>query len=66
VRWTARRWAKLQEILENMNGDAQGRQLLTLFRMSRPIPFRHDYLASTESFLKEYAVLKSRLAKKEL
>lgn len=53
-----RQW--LKDILETLDRDVEGRQLLTLFRMSRLVPFQPEYLASMEAFLKEYNELKTR------
>lgn len=49
----------LREILETLDRSVEGRQLLTLFRMSRLIPFHPDYLESSVVFLKRYNDLKS-------
>lgn len=50
----------LIEVLETLNRDVEGRQLLTLFRMNRLITFRPEYLASMEDFLREYRELRAR------
>ena len=54
----------LHEFLENSHQDPQGKQLLTMFRMDRLVPFRPEYLASIEAFLKEYNELRTRNRKR--
>jgi len=55
---------RLIEVLETLDRDVEGRQLLTLFRMSRLVPFRPEYLTSVEAFLKEYNELRTRSRKR--
>jgi ABC-type phosphate/phosphonate transport system substrate-binding protein len=57
-----RQW--LKDILETLDRDVEGRQLLTLFRMNRLVQFQPEYLASMEAFLKEYSELRARNRKK--
>jgi ABC-type phosphate/phosphonate transport system substrate-binding protein len=52
---------KLQDILERLHLDVQGKQLLTMFRMNRLVSFQQEYLASTEEFLWEHRKLKNQL-----
>jgi ABC-type phosphate/phosphonate transport system substrate-binding protein len=54
----------LKEILSTIDRDTQGRQLLTLFRMGRLVPFEPSFLATTEELLKEHNNLKSCLDKR--
>lgn len=49
----------LREILETLDRSVEGRQLLTLFRMSGLIPYRPAYLESSVVFLKRYNDLKN-------
>ena len=53
----------LLEFLENLHQDPLGKQLLTMFRMDRLVPYKHEYLATMEAFLKEHHDLRSQMAK---
>jgi phosphonate transport system substrate-binding protein len=54
----------LKEVLETLDQDVQGRQLLTLFRMTSLVPYRQVYLQSMGEFLKEYHELKAKTRKR--
>ena len=54
----------LKEVLETLGKDVEGRQLLTLFRMSSLVPFRQVYLQSMGEFLKEYHELNAKNRKR--
>lgn len=56
--------AILKDILESLDRDPQGRQLLTLFRMNRLVPFRAAYLVPQERLFREHRELRLRLAKR--
>lgn len=49
----------LKETLETLDRSVEGKQLLTLFRMSGLIPYRPSYLESSVVFLKRYTDLKN-------
>jgi phosphonate transport system substrate-binding protein len=49
----------LKEILDTLDHSVEGKQLLTLFRMSGLIPHRPSYLESSVVFLKKYNDLKN-------
>jgi hypothetical protein len=51
-------------ILESLDKDPQGKQLLRLFRVDRLAPFRGEYLVSTEAMLAEHAELRTNPAKR--
>ncbi len=53
----------VRELLSTLHEDTQGKQLLTLFRMSKLVPFRQEYMTSMEAFLREHRDLKVRVAK---
>jgi phosphonate transport system substrate-binding protein len=50
----------LRDILENLDHTPQGQQLLTLFRMSRLVPFHPDYLEPLEKLSREHHSLRKR------
>lgn len=50
---------QLMEILNTLDQTVEGQQLLTLFRMSRLVPFRNAYLTSSEVFLNKYRQMKN-------
>jgi ABC-type phosphate/phosphonate transport system substrate-binding protein len=54
----------LREILGSLDHDSQGQQLLTIFRMSRLVAFRPEYLTSLEKLCKEHRDLKMRLVRR--
>jgi phosphonate transport system substrate-binding protein len=60
----SRQRERLIEVLETLDRDVEGKQLLTLFRMSRLVPFRPEYMTSVEAFLKEYNELRTRSRKR--
>jgi len=62
--YNSRHREMLQEVLETLDQDVQGKQLLTLFRMSALVPFRQNYLQSMVEFLKEYNELITRNRKR--
>ncbi|HWR89397.1 MAG TPA: PhnD/SsuA/transferrin family substrate-binding protein [Dissulfurispiraceae bacterium] len=53
----------VRELLSTLHEDTQGKQLLTLFRMSKLVPFRQEYMTGMEAFLREHRDLKVRVAK---
>jgi phosphonate transport system substrate-binding protein len=53
--------AKMTEVLGTLESDPEGKQLLRLFRMSRLIPWKPEYVASVEALLKEHERLRLRL-----
>jgi ABC-type phosphate/phosphonate transport system substrate-binding protein len=55
---------KLMDVMGTLHGDAEGRQLLGLFRMSSLSPFRAEYLSAVEGFQKEHDDLDRRLARR--
>jgi ABC-type phosphate/phosphonate transport system substrate-binding protein len=55
----------LVEILQEMQNDPKGKQLLTLFRCNRLGPFRPEHLASVEKVLRESRVRSSGLARRK-
>lgn len=61
---TARHRETLQEVLGTLDQSAQGKQLLTLFRMNRLVPFQPEYLVPLEGLFREHRDLKIRLAKR--
>jgi len=42
------------EILQDMHNDPKGKQLLTLFRINRLVPFRTEHLAAAEKVIREH------------
>jgi len=52
----------VREVLSTLDRDAQGKQLLTLFRMDRLVPYRPEYMANMEELLREHRDLQFRLA----
>ncbi len=50
---------QLKDILETLDRSVEGKQLLTLFRMSGLIPYDPSYLESSVAFLKKYYSLKN-------
>lgn len=56
--------AMLKSILEKLDRDIQGQQLLTLFRMNRLVTFTPDHLLPLDKMAKEYHELKMRLARR--
>lgn len=54
---------RLSDVLASLHLDAEGRQLLGLFRMSRLLPFKSEYLESVEGLRKEHEILSRRLAR---
>jgi len=54
--------AKIAEALGELQTDPQGTQLLGIFRMSRLLPWRPEYLESVEALLKEHESLRLDLA----
>ncbi|NVN92718.1 MAG: PhnD/SsuA/transferrin family substrate-binding protein, partial [Desulfuromonadales bacterium] len=42
------------EILQDMHNDPKGKQLLTLFRINRLVPFRHEHLAAAEKVIRDH------------
>ncbi len=56
----------IQESLMTLHREPQGRQILTLFSMSKLIPIEDRYLDSTEALLREHQSLKMRIARKAM
>ncbi len=54
----------LRDVLQSLDRTVQGKQLLTLFRMNRLVPFRPEYLARMEELFREHDILRTRLAKR--
>jgi ABC-type phosphate/phosphonate transport system substrate-binding protein len=52
---------KMTEVLGTLEMDPQGNQLLKLFRMSRLIPWRSEYMVSVEALLREHDRLSKSL-----
>jgi ABC-type phosphate/phosphonate transport system substrate-binding protein len=48
-----RRRDELIEALRTMDGETKGKQVLTIFRINRLVPFRNEHLASVEKLFKE-------------
>ena len=53
----------VEETLWSLHKEPQARQLLTLFRFDRLVPFRPECLSNMEIFLSEYHDLKIKLAR---
>ena len=51
----------IQEVLGTLDKSTQGKQLLTLFRMDRLVPFRPEYLSQMEKLFRENRRLKLQL-----
>jgi ABC-type phosphate/phosphonate transport system substrate-binding protein len=56
----------LREILGALDHDLQGQQLLTLFRMSRLVPFNPDYLEPLDKLHREHRGLNKRFSRRSL
>jgi ABC-type phosphate/phosphonate transport system substrate-binding protein len=54
----------LKEILGNLDHNIQGQQLLALFRVSKLVEFRPEYLTSQENFVREHRNLKMQISKR--
>lgn len=54
----------MRDVLQSLDRTVQGKQLLTLFRMNRLVPFRSEYLARLEELFREHDILRTRLAKR--
>ncbi len=54
---------KITRMLEKLDEDPQGRQLLKLFRLSRLVPFRAEYLKTVEDLFRRHETLRVSLAK---
>lgn len=55
----------LRDILETLDKSPQGQQLLTLFRMSRLVPFNPDFLEPLEKLSREYHSMKRRSPRRD-
>jgi ABC-type phosphate/phosphonate transport system substrate-binding protein len=55
----------LRERLESLHQNTEGRQLLTLFQVTRLMPFKPEYLAPFEDFIKENKRLKYKMTKRK-
>lgn len=54
---------KMMDVLGKLGNDPQGMQLLKLFRMSRLVPFRPEYLKTVEDLFRQHETLRVALAK---
>jgi phosphonate transport system substrate-binding protein len=52
----------VEEIL-SIHAEAQGKQILTLIKVNRMVPFESSYLETVEALLREHRALKLKLAK---
>lgn len=52
------------EVLGTLDQTTQGKQLLTLFRMHRLIPYKTEYFVALEKLFREHRELRSQLAKR--
>ena len=55
---------RMTKIMSTLGSDPDGRQLLTLFRRSRLVPFQPEYLETTRTLLAEYRTLRERAARR--
>lgn len=55
----------LRDILQTLDQSVQGRQLLTLFRMDRLVPYRPEYMTRLKELFMEYDNHKIRLANRK-
>jgi phosphonate transport system substrate-binding protein len=55
----------VQKALWSMHEETEGRQIFTLFRMDRFVPYRPEYLRSMETFLMEYRAHKMKMAREK-
>jgi ABC-type phosphate/phosphonate transport system substrate-binding protein len=55
----------LDDSLRSLHTDPQGKQILTLFRISQLIPFEPSHLETVEALLKEHQILTTKLAKRK-
>jgi phosphonate transport system substrate-binding protein len=53
----------MMEVLEKLEEDPQGKQLLKLFRMSRLHPFKPEYLMTVETLFRQHDTLRVALVK---
>lgn len=53
----------LLEAIQHLQSEPRGRQLLTLFRINRLIPFKAEHLASVEQLLKEHRACMEKIAR---
>jgi phosphonate transport system substrate-binding protein len=56
----------ITEVLRTLQEDPQGSQLLKLFRMSRLIPWKPEYITSAEALLREHGRLRLKLTPERL
>jgi ABC-type phosphate/phosphonate transport system substrate-binding protein len=54
----ARHRHRIHEVLASLDQHTQGKQLLTLFRMTRLVPYRSQYLTELDKLFKDYNTLK--------
>jgi len=55
----------IQEAFWSMHKETEGRQIFTLFRIDRFVPYRPEYLRSMETFLMEYRAHKMKMVRKK-
>ena len=55
----------LMGVLETLDADPQGRQILKLFRMGRLIPFKPEYLRTVEALYRQHETLQGILSKRK-
>ena len=53
----------LAEAILSINAEPQGKQILTLIKVNKLIPFESSYLETVEALLREHRGLKLKLAK---
>lgn len=58
----AKNYPALRDHLELLHEDPQGRQILTLFRTGKLLPFKESYLATVEGLLEEHSKLRMKVA----
>jgi phosphonate transport system substrate-binding protein len=55
---------KVRQVLATLHEDQGGRQLLVLFQLNRLVPYRADYIKTTEAFIAEHKKLMIKLGPK--
>jgi ABC-type phosphate/phosphonate transport system substrate-binding protein len=61
--WAEKYWGFLDHMFQ-LHKQSQGKQILTLMKISKLAPFKPAYLETTEALLQEHEALKLKLAKK--
>jgi len=62
--YSARHKETIRDLLESLHTDPQGKQLLTLFRMNKLVPYKPEYITTMEALLREHSDLRTRIAMK--